>query len=84
MIKKIVYGFLILIGVGLFFFYFFQERFIFLNGKKLPKDFVYQFPQPFKEVNITTQDKQTLNALHFTLEKPEGIVLFFQKQNYSI
>ncbi len=77
MIKKIVYGLLILLGVGLLFFYFFQERFIFLNGKKLPKDFVYQFPEPFEEVNISTQDNETINALHFTLEKPKGIILFF-------
>lgn len=77
MIKKIVYGLLIFLGVGLLFFYFFQERFIFLNGKKLPKDFVYQFPQSFTEVNITTQDNEMINALHFTLDKPKGIILFF-------
>ena len=77
MIKRIVYGLLILLGVGLLFFYFFQERFIFLNGKKLPKDFVYQFPEPFQEVNITTQDNEIINTLHFTLEKPKGIILFF-------
>jgi len=77
MIKRIVYGLLIFLGVGLLFFYFFQERFIFLNGKKLPKDFQYQFPQPFKEVNITTKDQEIINALHFTLENPKGIILFF-------
>lgn len=77
MIKKIVYGLFILLGLGLLFFYFFQERFIFLNGKKLPKDHVYQFPQAFQEVNITTQDNETINALHFTLENSKGIILFF-------
>ena len=77
MIKRIVYGILIFIGVGLFLFYVFQERLIFLNGKKIPKDVAYQFPQPFKEVNLTTHDNETINALHFTLDKPEGIVLFF-------
>ncbi|MFD2568484.1 alpha/beta hydrolase [Pseudotenacibaculum haliotis] len=77
MIKKIVYGVLILLGVGLLFFYFFQERFIFLNGKKLAKDFVYQFPQTFQEINITTQDNETLNALHFTQQDSKGVILFF-------
>lgn len=77
MIKRVVYGILIFLGVGLLFFYFFQERFIFLNGKKLPKDFAYNFPQPFQEINLTTDDQQTINALHFTLEKPKGVVLFF-------
>ena len=77
MIKKVVYGILIFLGVGLLFFYFFQEKFIFLNGKKLPKDFAYNFPQNFQEVNIITQDNQTLNALHFQLENPKGVILFF-------
>ena len=77
MIKKVLYGILIFLGVGLLFFYFFQEKFIFLNGKKLPKNFTYDFPEAFEEVNISTQDNQTLNALHFKLENPKGVVLFF-------
>ena len=77
MIKKIVYGILIFLGVGLFLFYFFQERFIFLNGKKLAKDFVYDFPEPFQEINLNTADDQTINALHFTLQDSKGVVLFF-------
>lgn len=77
MIKKIVYGILIFLGVGLLFFYFFQERFIFLNGKKLAKGFVYQFPQTFQEVNIKTQDNETLNALHFVQRDSKGVILFF-------
>lgn len=77
MIKKIVYGLFILLGVGLLFFYFFQEKFIFLNGKSLAKDFVFNFPQTFEEVNLETKDQKIINALHFTLDKPKGIVLFF-------
>ena len=77
MIKKMVYGILTFLGVGLLLFYFFQERFIFLNGKKLPQNYVYDFPRPFKEVNLKTQDNQTINALHFKLENPKGIILFF-------
>ena len=77
MIKRIVYGVLIFLGIGLLFFYFFQERFIFLNGKKIPKDFVYDFPESFQEVNLKTKDDQTINALHFTLESSKGVVLFF-------
>ncbi|MEZ4778616.1 MAG: alpha/beta fold hydrolase [Flavobacteriaceae bacterium] len=68
---------LIVIGVGLVFFYFFQELLLFRPGKKIPKDAVYQFPENFEEVNFTTADGETLNALHFTLENPKGIVLFF-------
>jgi hypothetical protein len=77
MIKKIIFGVAIFLGIGLLFFYFFQERFIFLNGKKLPKDFIYDFPETFREVNLMTPDNETINALHFTLENPKGIILFF-------
>lgn len=77
MMKKVLYGILIFLGVGLLFFYFFQERFIFLNGKKLPKDFVYKFPQPFQEINIKAKDGEIINALHFTLDQPKGVILFF-------
>ena len=77
MIKKIIYWIFIFLGVGLFLFYFFQERFIFLNGKKIPKNVAYKFPQSFTEVNLTTKDNETINALYFTLEKPKGVILFF-------
>jgi alpha-beta hydrolase superfamily lysophospholipase len=77
MIKRIVYGILIFLGVGLLFFYLFQERLIFLNGKKIPKDFIYNFPQAFQEINLKTKDRETINALHFTLNQSKGVVLFF-------
>ena len=77
MIKKIVYGLLIFLGVGLFLFYVIQEKLIFLNGKKPPKNLTYQFPQAFEEVNLTTHDNETINALHFKLEEPRGVILFF-------
>jgi alpha-beta hydrolase superfamily lysophospholipase len=77
MMKKVVFGIFILLGVGLFLFYLFQEKLIFLNGKKTPKDYTYQFPQTFEEVNLSTQDNQTIHALHFKLEKPKGVILFF-------
>ena len=77
LIKKIIYGVLIFVGVGLLLFYFFQEKFLFLPGKRLSKNVVFKFPQKFEEVTIETQVGESLNALHFQLEKPKGIVLFF-------
>ncbi|MEZ4875136.1 MAG: alpha/beta fold hydrolase [Flavobacteriaceae bacterium] len=68
---------LILVAVGCLFFYFFQELLLFRPGKKLSKDAVYSFPEDFEEVNLITADHETINALHFTLENPKGIVLFF-------
>lgn len=74
--KNFLKNLMILLGVGLLFFYFFQELFLFLPGKKLPKDFVFHFPDPFEEVNLTTADNKIINALHFKVDNPKGIVLF--------
>lgn len=68
---------LIVVVAASFFLYFFQERFLFLPGKKLVEDFQYSFPEKFQEINLKTKDGETLNALHFQLENPKGIILFF-------
>lgn len=57
-------------------FYFFQEKFIFLNGKKLNKNYQYQFLYSFKELFIKAKDNTLINAVHFKLENPKGIILF--------
>lgn len=75
--KNFLKSLLILLGVGLLFFYFFQELFLFRPGKKLASNAVYDFPNAFEEVYLTTADNETINAVHFTLENPKGIVLFF-------
>jgi len=56
--------------------YYFQDKFIFINGKKIDKNKPYQFTQTFKEVFIKTPDNNQINALHFKRSNPRGIVLF--------
>ncbi|WP_439128630.1 alpha/beta hydrolase [Polaribacter sp.] len=58
------------------FFSFFQEQFIFLNGKKLSKDYLYKFTNPFEELFIKSIDDTLINAVHFQLKNPKGIILF--------
>lgn len=77
MVKKIVWGVLTFLGVGLLLFYLFQDRFLFLPGKRLAKEHQFQFPQQFKEVVLDTKDGQEINALHFQLENPKGVILYF-------
>ena len=70
---------LIFLGILLlssFTLYNFQDKFIFINGKKLDKNDPYQFAQTFEEVFIETPNNNEINALHFTLINPKGIVLF--------
>jgi alpha-beta hydrolase superfamily lysophospholipase len=56
--------------------YFSQEKLIFLNGNKLDKNYTYKFVDDFEELFLKTEDGNHINALHFKLEKPKGIVLF--------
>ena len=58
------------------FLYCYQERLIFLNGKKLQRAFLFKFSNNFQEIFLKTKDGQEINALHFKLEKPKGVVLF--------
>ena len=58
------------------FLHLFQEKIIFLP-EAIDKEYVYQFPFDFEEINLTTTDSQTINALHIKAKNPKGIVLFF-------
>ncbi len=43
----------------------------------LPQDFTYSFTTNFDEIFLKTEDGAKLNALHFKVENPKGIVLYF-------
>jgi hypothetical protein len=76
MIKKtviIILGIYVLLLVGI---YFFQERIIF-RAKDLSKNHMYTFDSKFEEINLTTDDNITLNALHFKVDNPKGVILYF-------
>jgi fermentation-respiration switch protein FrsA (DUF1100 family) len=66
-------------GVLIFMFvwmFFLQEKLIFLNGSKLERNHPYKFRNNFEELFLKTEDDNHINALHFKLKKPKGIVLF--------
>jgi pimeloyl-ACP methyl ester carboxylesterase len=75
-IKRIIASISFLLIIGLVFFYFFQEKFIFINWKKLDRNYQYTFPNKFEEVFIKTDINNEINALHFKLPNPKGVVLF--------
>ena len=56
--------------------YVFQERFIFIDDKKIEKDYKFSFSNKFDEIFLKTDAKAEINALHFRLPKPKGIILF--------
>jgi hypothetical protein len=77
MLLNIAFLISLLVLIGLLIFYFFQEKFIFRNGHRLRKNAPFQFSTPFDEVFLTTTDQQEINAVHFRLPSPKGVVLFF-------
>tara|TARA_R110002073_G_scaffold108336_3_gene243414 strand:- start:82855 stop:83676 length:822 start_codon:yes stop_codon:yes gene_type:complete len=76
MIKRVTAILIIVSCVLLILLYMFQEKIIFPT-EKLDKDFAFSFAQEFEEVNLKTEDGETINALHFKVKEPKGIILFF-------
>lgn len=65
------------------FYYLVQERFIFVRFR-LARDHRFKFPGPFDEVFIHSEDGAELHALHFRVERPKGVVLYFHGNTGSL
>jgi pimeloyl-ACP methyl ester carboxylesterase len=75
-IAIIIPSILLSLGVAL---YVFQERLIF-HPEKLSVKYEFRFDQPFEELNYTTEDGNTLNAILFKATNAKGLV-FYQHGN---
>ncbi len=75
----ITLGFFLLVAV----IYFVQERFIF-RPEKLKQDFVYKYNTPFKELFFDVEPGVRINGLHFTVNNPLGLILYFHGNSRSI
>jgi len=53
-----------------------QEKMIFLP-KTLPQDHTFEFDAPFEELMLEAEDGAQLNAVHFKVENPKGIIVYF-------
>ncbi len=56
--------------------YLLQEKLIFLPTR-LSQEYVYNFDHDHEELFIDTPDGARLNALHFKLEDPKGIIVYY-------
>ena len=56
--------------------YFLQEQFIF-RPTPLAQNYTYQFEQRFEEVFLETEKGVSINALHFTVDRPKGVIIYF-------
>ena len=72
----------ILIGIAIIYllicigYYLFQEKIIF-HPEKIPQNFQYQYPVPFEEHFLKTDDGVSINMVHCKIENPKGVVLYF-------
>ena len=76
MIKKTLLILIVLYVFILLGFYFFQNSIVF-RPKRTAQNYTYSFEQDFKEINLKAKDKATLNALHFKVDNPKGVILYF-------
>lgn len=75
----IILGYLVLLVIA----YLVQERFIF-KPEKLQPDFKYKYDAPFKELFFDVAEGVSINGLHFYVEKPLGLILYFHGNSRSI
>ncbi|MEO6254974.1 MAG: alpha/beta fold hydrolase [Ferruginibacter sp.] len=78
-------AFYIIIGIAVLsvIIYFIQERFIF-KPEKLKQDFIYKYDVPFEELFFDVEPGVRINGLHFTVDKPLGLILYFHGNSRSI
>lgn len=63
--------------------YFIQDKFIF-HPEKLSKNFKFKYDRPFTELFFDVERKVRINGLHFTVENPKGVILYFHGNTRSI
>jgi uncharacterized protein len=63
--------------------YILQEKFIF-KPEKLGQDFIYKYDVPFRELFFDVEEGVRINGLHFHVEKPLGLILYFHGNSRSI
>ncbi|WP_252723870.1 alpha/beta hydrolase [Winogradskyella psychrotolerans] len=56
--------------------YFFQEKLLFFPST-LEGDYQYQFQYKFEELFFKTEENASINALHFKVDNPKGVILYF-------
>ena len=69
----VLFGLYVMIGSAL---YFFQEKILFLPTT-LEQDYKYEFDHNFEELFLVPEEDAVINALHFKVENPKGVILYF-------
>lgn len=63
--------------------YFFQENMLF-HPEQLPKEYVFEFDEPFEEVYQSGEGGVQLHGLHFPVQNAKGVILYFHGNAGSV
>lgn len=75
---------LTLIYVGACLFFYFFQHFFFFRPEILPKQFEYQYPFPFDEVNFDMEDGGQINGIHFKVPNSKGVIFYLKGNSRSL
>jgi pimeloyl-ACP methyl ester carboxylesterase len=64
-------------------FYFIQDFFLF-HPERLPHNFIYQYPFPYREINFEMEDGGRINGILFEVPNSKGVVFYFKGNTRSI
>ena len=78
-IVYIIAGYLLILLIV----YLVQDRFIF-KPEKLTQEFKYKYSAPFRELFFDIEPGVRINGLHFHVDKPFGLILYFHGNTRSI
>lgn len=63
--------------------YFIQDKIIF-QSEELPKDFKFTFQRNFEEINLESEDGNTLNGILFKEKQPKGLIVYFHNHSGNL
>jgi pimeloyl-ACP methyl ester carboxylesterase len=63
--------------------YLVQERFIF-KPEKLKEDFEFKYDAPFREVSFVPEPGVKISGIHFNVQNPHGLIIYFHGNTRSI
>ena len=63
--------------------YLIQDKIVF-HEEKLPKNYKFSFPSEFEEINLTTDDGNTLNGLLFKVVNSKGLIVLYHNHSGNI
>ena len=69
----IILGLYVMIGMAL---YLLQEKILF-RPTVLQQDYKFEFSYPYEELFLKTDENAVINAIHFKVENPKGVILYF-------